>query len=88
MEDLRFLVGQEHACDYLPDRQARSIFLALESTQARVYSLLANQGFAAAGIWSTDRIAPDVAPAYRYVSPCVNLRPVETRKERYEKMQT
>ncbi len=50
MENIRFLLGQEHECDYLPERRARSVFLAPDSIQAQhVYSLLADQGFRRSG---------------------------------------
>lgn len=50
MENIRFLLGQEHECDYLPNRRARSVFLAPDTTRdAQLYPLLANQGFRRSG---------------------------------------
>lgn len=69
---LQFLLGEEHDCDYLPGRPARSAFLIANRTKTgTVYQTLIKQGFRRSG----DLI---YRPCCRGCQSCVSVRiPVE-----------
>jgi leucyl-tRNA---protein transferase len=82
------LLSPEHACNYLPGRQARMIFLGPGTTsQNRVYSRLAEQGFRRSGPYL-------YRPGCEHCQACIpvrvlvqDFRPVRSQRRAWQRNQ-
>ena len=84
VRDLRFFLTVPHACSYLPDREATTLFLdPQESPVPGVYDSLSLLGFRRSGRHLYRPHCEAAMPAARYVFPLATLVPTARNEKFY-----